>query len=152
MARGYIPPHLLGPDEADMKDLDLAFVPATGFPIMLSVATYYAQITRIDSVSLAVIKEQTVKRPHMKTFFAEFPKVVDTVNLSGASKFVFETPFIDMTKVEVVALGAQLETPFADTWTCQFGKQLHCGKCIACSQRKMAFTASEILDPTAYES
>lgn len=60
-------------------------------------------------------------------------------------------PFINMTKLEIVKLGYTLNVPFAKTWSCYDGKEVHCGKCGTCLQRKDAFIIADISDPTIYK-
>ena len=60
------------------------------------------------------------------------------------------TPFIDKTKVEIVAIGAALGVPFAKTWSCYNGQALHCGVCGTCTERREAFALAGITDPTEY--
>ncbi|MFI5497126.1 7-cyano-7-deazaguanine synthase [Actinoplanes sp. NPDC051859] len=59
-------------------------------------------------------------------------------------------PFLAMTKAQIVALGADLGVPFADTWSCYRGEAAHCGTCGTCTERREAFTVAGIADPTRY--
>lgn len=60
-------------------------------------------------------------------------------------------PFLSMTKAEIVKYGATLNVPFAMTWSCYDGEDLHCGTCGTCIQRKSAFITAGISDPTIYK-
>jgi 7-cyano-7-deazaguanine synthase len=60
-------------------------------------------------------------------------------------------PFLRMSKAEIVKHGEELGVPFASTWSCYDGKELHCGKCGTCHQRKNAFIDSGVADPTIYQ-
>lgn len=60
-------------------------------------------------------------------------------------------PFINWTKTDIVNRGAELGVPFAKTWSCYDGRELHCGLCGTCRQRKQAFIDAGISDPTRYE-
>ena len=59
-------------------------------------------------------------------------------------------PFIRNTKAEIVALGASLGVPFADTWSCYEGGEEHCGLCGTCVERREAFELAGVEDPTVY--
>ena len=59
-------------------------------------------------------------------------------------------PFVHMTKAEIVALGAALFVPYADTWSCYKGGSAHCGVCGTCVERREAFQLSGVTDPTIY--
>ncbi|WP_050581031.1 7-cyano-7-deazaguanine synthase QueC [Salinispora cortesiana] len=59
-------------------------------------------------------------------------------------------PFVRMTKTQIVALGTQLQVPFADTWSCYRGQSTHCGTCGTCTERREAFHHAGVPDPTRY--
>lgn len=59
-------------------------------------------------------------------------------------------PFAEKTKVEIVALGADLGVPFHLTWSCYKGGSVHCGTCGTCVERKEAFILAGVKDPTKY--
>lgn len=60
-------------------------------------------------------------------------------------------PLLNMTKTEIVQLGAELKVPFADTWSCYDGGEIHCGRCGTCEQRRQAFIEAQVTDPTQYK-
>jgi 7-cyano-7-deazaguanine synthase len=150
LVRGYLPEGAIGPDEADMKDLEALVVPASGFPILLSVALYYAQLTKIETISVAVLKEQAQARPRMREFFEAFPQVANLVNFEGGAVPRFQTPFIDKRKTDVVSLGSEIGARFGDTWTCRLGGPVHCGTCSACRHRKRAFDEAGVADAVTF--
>jgi 7-cyano-7-deazaguanine synthase len=61
-------------------------------------------------------------------------------------------PFIAMNKAEITARGAALGVDYSRTWSCYKGRELHCGKCGTCVERREAFIKSGLVDPTNYES
>jgi 7-cyano-7-deazaguanine synthase len=61
------------------------------------------------------------------------------------------TPFVFSDKAGIVTAGARLGVPFADTWSCYKGENLHCGTCPTCLSRKEAFKLSGVVDPTEYK-
>lgn len=61
-------------------------------------------------------------------------------------------PFIALNKAGIAAEGARLGVDFARTWSCYKGGQLHCGRCGTCVERREAFAAAGLADPTTYES
>ena len=60
-------------------------------------------------------------------------------------------PFVDLDKGDIARRGAELNVPFALTWTCYKGNEKHCGKCGACTERREAFAKYGLDDPTVYE-
>ncbi len=65
-------------------------------------------------------------------------------------KFRLFTPFINITKAEIVTVGSNLGVPYQDTWSCYEGGKLHCGKCGTCVERIEAFKEAGVEDPTVY--
>ena len=59
-------------------------------------------------------------------------------------------PFVDLTKADIVKLGAELKVPFAQTWSCYRGQELHCGRCGTCVERREAFHLADVPDPITY--
>ncbi len=58
------------------------------------------------------------------------------------------TPLINLTKVEIIKLGADFGVPFEYTWSCYSPNDgVPCGECPACIQRKEAFERAGIEDP-----
>ncbi|MDN5249754.1 MAG: 7-cyano-7-deazaguanine synthase, partial [Alphaproteobacteria bacterium] len=47
--------------------------------------------------------------------------------------------------------GAKYNTPFEKTWSCYKGREIHCGRCGTCVERREAFFLAKIEDPTIYE-
>ena len=44
-----------------------------------------------------------------------------------------------------------LGVPFAETWSCYVGGEVHCGRCGTCVERREAFDLAGVPDPTAYD-
>ena len=58
-----------------------------------------------------------------------------------------ETPIIDLTKAEIVALGTRLGAPLEHTWSCYEGMEIPCGSCESCVLRAKGFAEAGIRDP-----
>ena len=60
-------------------------------------------------------------------------------------------PFVHHSKADIVKLGAQLGVPFSQTWSCYEGREVHCGRCGTCVERRESFQLVAVPDPTIYE-
>lgn len=60
------------------------------------------------------------------------------------------TPWLNVTKGDIVKRGEGLGVPWAETWSCYKGLDLHCGECGTCYERKEAFEEAVVADPTEY--
>jgi 7-cyano-7-deazaguanine synthase len=71
----------------------------------------------------------------------------------GDPALSFFTPFITVTKADIVREGSAYlrPVPYERTWSCYQGRELHCGRCGTCVERREAFELAGIPDPTTYE-
>jgi len=70
--------------------------------------------------------------------------------LDGVAKVDLYTPFVTISKADIVTEGTRYKTPFAETWSCYKGGDLHCGRCGTCVERREAFHLAGVDDPTVY--
>jgi 7-cyano-7-deazaguanine synthase len=70
--------------------------------------------------------------------------------LEDLAEIALLTPFLETSKAGIVAEGARLGVPFAETWSCYKGGALHCGRCGTCVERREAFDLAGVADPTGY--
>ena len=68
----------------------------------------------------------------------------------GDENLKLHAPFVDKTKAQIVEIGAQLKVPFEETWSCYEGREIHCGQCGTCVERREAFEVAGVFDPTEY--
>ena len=111
-------------------------------------ATAWAIAEKCDTIAYAAHGGDHTIYPDCRPEFAE--KLDAVVQISDWHRVCLERPFVDMDKTEIVRLGARLNAPLELTWSCYNGGKTHCGKCSTCVERREAFRAAGIPDPTVY--
>ena len=82
-----------------------------------------------------------------------FEAIGRAASLGLAHEIRVEAPFARLHKEEVIRLGEALGVPLALTLSCMNpGGGLHCGVCSKCRERRDAFAAAGVEDPTAYRA
>jgi 7-cyano-7-deazaguanine synthase len=76
----------------------------------------------------------------------------DALRLGTYAGIELLRPFIALDKAGIAREGAGLGVDFAQTWSCYQGREIHCGRCGTCVERREAFLRAGLPDPTAYES
>lgn len=66
-------------------------------------------------------------------------------------QFELFTPWLTVSKADIVRIGTHHGVDFSQTWSCYKGGELHCGRCGTCVERKEAFQLAGVEDPTKYE-
>lgn len=117
--------------------------------IMLSIAAGLAESRGIGHVVLGMHGGDHFIYPDCRPGFVE--KMAAAVRAGTGGAVRFEAPFVDMTKADIVRLGAELGVDFKDTYSCYKGGEKHCGRCGTCVERKEAFKLAGVEDPTEYE-
>jgi len=136
------------PDGHYAEDTMKATVVPNRNMLMLAVATAWAISTQFDSVAYAAHGGDHAIYPDCR---AAFTAAMNTaMGLADWHKVALHRPFVERTKSELVTLGAQLQVPFAKTWSCYKGTAVHCGRCGTCVERREAFHLAGVPDPTAY--
>jgi 7-cyano-7-deazaguanine synthase len=60
-------------------------------------------------------------------------------------------PFVGQDKKSISEYIVQNNVPVHLSYSCYEERELHCGKCLACTSRRAAFTQAGLTDPTEYE-
>ena len=68
------------------------------------------------------------------------------------TKFTVIAPYLYWTKADIVTVGEMVGVPWAETWSCYKGGDIHCGACGTCFERREAFIDAGVADPTLYNS
>jgi 7-cyano-7-deazaguanine synthase len=120
--------------------------------IMLSVAYGVAVAEGAEVVATGVHAGDHFIYPDCRP---EFIEAFDRMQKKAVEGFGDESlrlyaPFLRWTKAEIVAAGARLGVPYADTWSCYEGGEMHCGLCATCGERRASFVEAGLDDPTVY--
>jgi 7-cyano-7-deazaguanine synthase len=119
--------------------------------IMLAVAFGVAAAERADAVAAAVHGGDHFIYPDCRPAFVEAFETMQHYALDGMATISLFTPFLRMSKADIVREGARLGVPFAETWSCYKGGAHHCGRCGTCVERREAFHLAGLDDPVPYE-
>jgi 7-cyano-7-deazaguanine synthase len=116
--------------------------------IMLSIAIAWAQALRFDRVAYAAHAGDHEIYPDCR------PAFVDAVNavaaLSDYHGIALYAPYVEFSKAQITLRGDELGVPYAQTWSCYKGLEMHCGTCGTCTERREAFMLTGVPDPTEY--
>lgn len=116
--------------------------------IMLSVAAGIALSRGLDEIYFAAHGGDHAIYPDCRQeFVTEVNKAVHAGNWERVNIFA---PYLDNTKADLVKIGAEVNAPFALTWSCYEGGAKHCGRCGTCVERKESFDLAKVIDPTEY--
>ena len=119
--------------------------------IMLTIAYGVASSRNADAIGTAVHGGDHFIYPDCRPDFIQSFETMQNHALEGLSNIKLYTPFVEISKADIAAEGARLNVPFADTWSCYKGGELHCGRCGTCVERIEAFDIAGVNDPTQYE-
>ena len=120
--------------------------------IMLSVACALAVTRDAEAVAFGAHTGDHFIYPDCRPEFVRAFATMVNLAVEGLATIDIVTPFLSMTKADIVKLGNDLHVPFERTWSCYKGGAVHCGTCGTCYERREAFALAHVADPTAYES
>jgi 7-cyano-7-deazaguanine synthase len=120
--------------------------------IMLSIAYAAAIADGAEAVAMGVHTGDHFVYPDCRPDFIEQFAAMELVAAEGhiAPEFELLTPWIDVDKTEIARQAHMLGVPIADTWSCYKGRDIHCGTCGTCVERKEALRLAGVVDPTEY--
>ena len=138
---------LTGKKAPDAKSNDReVYLPGKNL-LLIAKAAVYCSVHQIPTLALGPLKTNPFADAK-PSFFKDLEKICGQ---ALGFKFRIKTPFLNRTKNEVMKLGKGL--PIHLTFSCLAPKKnLHCGQCNKCYERKKAFRHANITDPTHYAS
>ena len=104
--------------------------------ILLAMAAGYALSIDFDTVAYAAHAGDHTIYPDCRPVFAD--AMQNALQLADWKDLRLHRPFVNLTKAELVRIGAKLGAPLHLTWSCYAGEESHCGKCGTCVERKEA--------------
>ena len=136
-------------------DPERAHMPNTYVPFrnanLLSIATSFAEAKDAEAIFIGVQSLDYSGYPDCRPQFIEaFQRVID-LGTKDTTQIALKTPFIRMTKTDILRAGMKLGVPYEYTWSCYRNEEKACGTCGSCHFRQEAFAAVGLKDPIEYE-
>ncbi len=121
--------------------------------IMLSIAYGVAVAEGAELVATGVHAGDHFVYPDCRPEFIEAFGAMQkkAVEGFGDESLRLYAPFVEWSKADIVATGDRLGVPYADTWSCYEGGEVHCGLCATCGERRASFVEAGVYDPTVYQ-
>jgi 7-cyano-7-deazaguanine synthase len=119
--------------------------------IMLAIAFGIAPAHDYNAVAIAIHAGDHFIYPDCRPEFAELFERMEQKAMEGTWDVRLLTPFVTITKSDIVKHADTLRVPLAETWSCYKGGDIHCGRCGTCVERREAFALAGIDDPVMYE-
>lgn len=118
--------------------------------IMLAIACGLAESRNVDALVIAAHSGDHAIYPDCREPFMK--AMGDAMREGTYPRIELIRPFIAMDKTGITKLGHELGVDFGKTWSCYKGRDLHCGVCGTCVERREAFILAGVEDPTVYEN
>ena len=119
--------------------------------IMLAIAFGIAVARRAEAVAAAMHGGDHFIYPDCRPPFIDAFATMQRFALVGLAEIALATPFLHLSKADIVREGVLHAVPFAETWSCYKGGARHCGRCGTCVERREAFDVAGVDDPTDYD-
>lgn len=132
----------------DKQNLKATVVPFRN-AVLLSIATGVAESRGAGAVAIAAHGGDHPIYPDCRATFME--PMAAAMRAGTDTQVELLRPFLSWSKEQIVRRGAELAVDFSCTWSCYRGGEVHCGVCSTCLERKEAFAAAQVVDPTSYE-
>lgn len=130
-------------------DVPVTYVPARN-TVLLALALAWAESLGARDLVVGVNVLDASGYPDCRPeFIRAFEALAQVATRAGG--FTVHAPLIELTKAQIIALGAELGVDYAITHSCYDPVAgAACGRCDACQLRKKGFAEAGIADPTRY--
>ena len=116
--------------------------------VMLALAAGLAESLGAGAVLIAAHAGDHAVYPDCREPFMR--AMGEAMRLGTYAHIALLRPFVALDKAAIVRRGQALGVDFSRTWSCYAGGDAHCGVCGTCLERRAAFRAAGVPDPTAY--
>lgn len=117
--------------------------------ILLSLAVGYAVSLKANKVYYGAHSGDHAIYPDCRPEFVK--KMDDVCRIANYDEIEIVCPYLNESKIEILADGLKMGLDYGQTWTCYNGREKACGKCGACQERLEAFEINQAQDPLPYE-
>jgi len=155
-------PHLKGIEGSALTD-EKVEVPSEDYPNQppittvpmrnlnfLAIASSFCDVYQIENIGIGIHSIDSPYPDCRAEFASSAEAVINASSVMVAKKknrIRIYTPFLGMTKTDVLKLGLKLGVPYEKTYSCYKGTIPPCGECATCRQRQEAFESLGLKDP-----
>jgi len=118
--------------------------------VFLSVAVAYADSIGANTVIYGAHGDDEPFYPDCREEF--YRAFQEAARLGTGRELEVFSPWRGLGKADIVARALELGVPLEKTWSCYLEGPIHCGVCESCVNRRKAFQAAGVADPTEYAS
>jgi 7-cyano-7-deazaguanine synthase len=132
------------------ENMKLTVVPNRNM-VLLAVAGAWAIAQKCDAIAYAAHAGDHAIYPDCREeFVGPFAAALAAADWH---KVEVERPFLKLSKTNIVEIGGAsgLGLEMAMSYSCYEGKELHCGLCGTCQERRVAFRDAGVIDQTPYD-
>ncbi len=139
------------PDQP-MEEIESGKIPSTYVPgrnlVFLSVAASLLDAVHADAIVAGPNAVDFSGYPDCTpAFFKAAAEAINRGTERGVTRGVeVLAPLMDLSKADIVRLGAKLGVPFELTWSCYSGGDKPCGHCDSCKLRARGFAEAGVVD------
>ncbi|MEN6341354.1 MAG: 7-cyano-7-deazaguanine synthase QueC [Methanospirillum sp.] len=117
---------------------------------LLAIATSYAESRDADAIFIGVQALDYSGYPDCRPqFIAAFQRAID-LGTADTTAIRLESPFVGLTKTDILRIGLGLGVPYDLTWSCYQSEDEACGVCGSCHYRQAAFAELGLSDRIPY--
>ncbi|HEY7311559.1 MAG TPA: 7-cyano-7-deazaguanine synthase QueC [Gemmataceae bacterium] len=141
--------------ETMSADIPITYVPARN-TVFLALALAWAETLGSFDIYMGVnvldYSGYPDCRPEFVVAFEQLANLATKAGVENQGRFRVHTPLIQLSKADIIRLGASLGVDYALTHSCYSpaADGAACGRCDSCQLRRAGFEAAGILDPTRY--